>query len=188
LWALHQLDSAYSGGRSLQGFEYARRARAVSGTGRALFDRSGAETEALRQLRALERPTGRFRTSHEEVLRVLRRYLLEATVRADLIAELDAHRMLADLYAETGDPALRLHHAIRGNDADAASAAAEELGRGAASCLNQPPDSPWEMSAALAAYAAIGDLVDPDLASAHLPWILSRLESPPQRGDGVDRQ
>jgi len=182
LWALHQLDNSYRSGISLDSIEYARRARAVPPEGRALFGGSDVETYALRQLRAFERPSQRFRPSHKGIRRILRQHLLEAMVRADLVGELDAHGMLADLHAAADEPSEALYHSIRGGDVESAATAAQRLGPIAARCLDDPPLAPWATKAALAAYGAIGDLVPPDVLRSHLSWILTRLQAHPERG------
>jgi hypothetical protein len=182
LWALHQLHGSYRSGVSLDSIEYARRARAVPPEGRALFAGSDVEMNALRQLRAFERASQRFRPSDEVVRRMLRQQLLEATVRADLLGELEAHRMLADLHAAADEPSETLYHSIRCGDVESAAMAAQQLGSTAAHCLDDPPVAPWAMKAALAAYDAIGDLVTQDQLRSHLPWILTRLQAHPASG------
>jgi hypothetical protein len=182
LWALHQLDDSYRSGTSLDSIEYARRARAVPPEGRALFAGSDVETYALRQLRAFERSSQRFRPSHKGTRRILRQHLLEATVRADLVSELDAHSMLADLHAAVDEPSEALYHSVRGGDVESAATAAQCLGPIAARCLDDPPLAPWETKAALAAYGAIGDLVPADALRSHLSWILTRLQAHPESG------
>ncbi len=182
LWALHQLDDSYRSGTSLDSIEYARRARAVPPEGRALFAGSDVETYALRQLRAFERSSQRLRPSHEGTRRILRQYLLEAAVRADLVSEVDAHSMLADLHAAADEPSEALYHSIRGGDVESAATAAQRLGPIAARCLDDPPLAPWATKAALAAYGAIGDLVPADALRSHLSWILTRLQAHPESG------
>jgi hypothetical protein len=128
LWAVRSIDTAYRDGlTSADAIEYGRRAQALDPQGRTFFARSQVEIDGLRALRETARPKSASATPNHNVRRLLAQLLLESTVRADLVGEVDTHHMLAEFHLQQSQVPDALHHAVRAGATSVAAAAAESL-------------------------------------------------------------
>jgi hypothetical protein len=96
----------------------------------------------------------------------LRRYLRVSIITAGWTSQLDAHRLLGDLYARATEPAIAIHHLIRAGSAKEARELAADVGDhyiDVTKELERP--APWERAAAYQVIAAQCDLVPDDQAS-----------------------
>jgi hypothetical protein len=93
-------------------------------------------------------------------LRELRAFLWRSVVAGRLADEVDAHRLLGQLYATAGELGLATHHLIRAGDAKAVQ---EVLATAASTFIDCTREldrkAPWEQATALTALAAEGDLI-----------------------------
>jgi hypothetical protein len=137
--------------RDLDDYHRLALALRASGRGAVLPQSSSPRERALAAMRDGKWP---------DALEALRRYLWHAVVIADWVGELEAHRRLGEVFAETGRPEFAARHFIfAGNSTDA-----ERLGqrlpdgqfRFSASVLTEPA---WERAAAYRFVTSVSDLL-----------------------------
>ncbi len=140
-----------------------RLAGAIEGTRTLLRGRRDALRSALRSWRGGDKPA-----TH----RALRRYLWECRLSGHFASQLEAHRLLGELYAEASEPHWAIWHLIRAGRAKEAA--------DIASSLAQPFDvtdafvspAPWIAAATLAVVAAEADLLSDEQVAALVPLLL----------------
>jgi hypothetical protein len=100
------------------------------------------------------------RSQLPEAADALRRYLRVSVVAGRWTNELDAHQLLADLFARAGEPSLAVQHLIRAGAAKQAREIAASVGERYLDVTEQLDRSaPWERAVAYQVIAEQGDLV-----------------------------
>jgi hypothetical protein len=101
-----------------------------------------------------------------EAADALRRYLRVSVVAGRWTNELDAHQLLADLFARAGEPDLAVQHLIRAGAAKQARGIAASVGEHYLDVTDQlDRPAPWERAVAYQIIAEQGDLVPDAQAS-----------------------
>jgi hypothetical protein len=130
----------------------------ASGTGTVIPEPYSARERALTRLRDKKWP---------DALEELRRYLWRAVITADWTSELDANRLLGELYAATGRPEDATRHFIHAGDGRKLKDLAHSLPDAQVTLGTELlGETPWERAAAFTFAAEISDLlIDTDGAS-----------------------
>ena len=144
-------------------FEPHRLASAIQGSRAVLRGRRDALRTALQWWRRDDKPS-----TH----RALRRYLWESRLSGHISSEIDAHRLLGELYAVSSEPGWAIWHLVQAGQAKEAAAIA--------SGLSQPVDvadasaslAPWVAAAALAVVAAEADLLSDEQVDDLVPRLV----------------
>ena len=120
-----------------------------------------------------------------EAADALRRYLRVSVVAARWTSELDAHQLLAALFAQAGEPGLAVQHLIRAGAAKQAREIAASVGERYLDVTDQlDRAAPWERAVAYQVLAEQGDLVPDVQASTIVGRALADIDSV---GDGRAR-
>jgi hypothetical protein len=143
--------------------------------------RAAGGAQRLIEQRRDPRELGLDRMQHgqwPEAADALRRYLRFSVIAGRWTNELDAHQLLAALFAQTGEPGLAVQHLIRAGAAKRAREIAEGVGERYLDVTDQlDRPAPWERAVAYQVIAEQGDLVPDDGASTIVERALADIDA-----------
>jgi tetratricopeptide (TPR) repeat protein len=151
--------------------EYQQLVRAVDARGTNLGGRRDALRAGLRNLQQDKPPEAHL---------ALRRYLWETRLSGHFQAELEARRLLGNLYARAGEPAAAVWHLIRAGQAKEAAEIAGMLPFPLPLTSELAHLAPWVRASALEVLAAQADIRPAGEAATLVPMLLEATGGVPQ--------
>lgn len=151
LYALRNVYQLFDGPFAGLG-DFHRSAQALEACGEAsVIPSAGARQLALAQF---------ISRSWPDALQAVKRFLWHSTTVASWAEEIEAHRLLGDIYSETGRHTDAARHYVAAGDVKKAAALAKRVPE---KTFHFPPPSdatpPWERAAAYSLIGTLGDLV-----------------------------
>lgn len=146
-----------------EAFESHRLARTVANENKRLGGARDARSAALEAYH-----NQKFPDAH----RNLRRYLWEATISGDFTSELEARRLLGDLYSHVKEPAEAVRHYILAGETKKVLELVRQLGQPLDLSDYLDSASPWMIQTTLAIITVQGDLVPDADAEQFLPRLI----------------